>query len=357
MQFTGTPSQIAAIRAALSAAARSNASASCATPGCGCGGGGTIGGSGPCVVPPETGALAGISGCLTLGTAMPMCAPGAFSAYTVESPLFLTRTPTGRDFDVPCLVAEDYFARIAQLCQSNIGIIASLQVGNASGCCTTTQVASSTSGNSASFVLTADPGCEVFTPGLLFTVGFADNVSPGPFAISVSLTGQDGCAVSMNDIRGTLRCQGSGSLALLFGCVEDQRLYPVIARMRTSVEAFPSGTAFPGIGTTTGPTLFGNESITINVSGPPGMTLTIQTLNWNHPTISCLWQRAMGSVGAGWGGGGSVCNVPVPVQQTGPHGYPGGRLPPIPFPNIPSNGAGGGTGGAGAPTNPPYVVT
>lgn len=244
-----------------------------------------------------TGALAGQSNCLTTGAQPAYCAPGTFSAYTAQFPFFLTNTPTRRDFDVPCAVALEYYARVATLCASEISIMTTIEVGNGgSGCCTTAVTASVT-GNTAHIVMSAEAGCEVFTPGILFTIGFSQNTAPGPVELSVSAIGSDGCAVVSNNIRGLMQQLGSGELAFLFNCVEEQRLYPVIASLRTDVPLLPSGTILPGVGTLTAPVNYPNRTIAIDVSGPAGMVLTSETLTWNHPTLSCLWNRALQPLG------------------------------------------------------------
>jgi hypothetical protein len=247
--------------------------------------------------PPAAGALAGVSSCNTIGAPIKMCAPGTFPAYTIGAPFYLTHTPTGRDFDVPCAVAVKYFSDIATLCESNKGIMASVQVGNPASSCRTTQISATADGNSAHFVLEAEPGCEQFTPGVLLSIGFSNNTSPGPVTVGVSGTGSDGCLFSNQDIRGTMQALGQGTLALLFSCVQEQRLYPIIARLRKDNILAPSGTSFPGIGTLTADAFNPDESLTIDVTGPAGMTLTVETLTWNMPTLSCLWTRALGPLG------------------------------------------------------------
>jgi len=277
--------------------------------GCGCGtshrtsgGGGAviapvIGAAVAPVPPVAAGALAGVSDCLVIGALPKMCAPGTFSAYTVGAPFYLTHTPTMRDFDVPCAVAVNYFAEIATKCESNKGILGTAQIGSPDSGCSSSQISSVVDGNSATFTLEAEPGCEQFTPGLLISIGFSNNTSPGPVTISITGTGSDGCQFDNSGIRGTMQALGQGTLAKLFHCVDEQRLYPVIARLRKNNVLAPAGTVFPGLGTLSSDAFNADEKLTLVVTGPAGTTITAETLTWNMPTLTCLWQRALGPLG------------------------------------------------------------
>jgi hypothetical protein len=219
----------------------------------------------------------------------------------MQSPLYVTDTPTRLDFDVPCAVAASFFSDVATKCGSAKSIMTTLTLGNPTTGCNSTQVQSDTTGTSGDISLSAPEGCDYFTPGLLITIGMSSNTSPTPVTLDISATGSDGCTVLMEDIRIGMNALGSGQLAVIFGCVEQQRLYPVIARLRTNVVQIPTGTAFPGVGgPTTAPIFYPNETITVHVEGPLGMSITVQTLTWNQPTLSCIWQtwaNAMNAMG------------------------------------------------------------
>jgi hypothetical protein len=243
---------------------------------------------------PSTGALAAQSACLTTGAQIRTCGEGRFPAYTAQAPMYITKTPTRRDFDVPCLVASSFFAMVAMKCKSTESLVASLQVGSSLSSCCGTQIVGVTQGTTAEIEIGAEAGCEIFTPGILFTVGFSQNVAPGPISISVSGTGSDGCPFDVSDIRMTLTDLGQGLFALIFNCEEEGRLYPVLARLRNAVVQIPTGTTIEGIGgPTTAPVFFADETITINVVAPGGTTVTIETLAWNHPALTCLWHNAL----------------------------------------------------------------
>jgi len=227
-----------------------------------------------------------------------MCPPGSFVPFTQEAPLYVTKIPVDPFFAVPCAVAEEYFGFVATKCNSAVSILTSLQVGNSDSCEHTTQIDAVTTGTSATVELRAAAGCESFTPGLLLTVGFSNNTAPGPVQLTINWVGSDGCAASYDGIRCTLKCNGgAGTLAVLFGCEEESRLYPVIARLRTSVVQLAAGLSLPlsgGAQTLTADVPFPDEIITVTVNGPAGMTLTVETLTWNHPTISCLYVQSLG---------------------------------------------------------------
>jgi len=282
---TGPPAAVAAALAALNGpTANTGSCAACS-------------GASPSAVGQGVGALAAQSTCLTTGTSVKMCAPGQFPAYTAEAPLFVTHTPTRRDFDVPCAVAATFFSEVAIKCRSTNSIIGSVTIGDPNSCCEETQIETETSGSAADITLSAPPGCEEFTPGLLLTVGFSNNVSPGPVTFSIDVIGSDGCPESMDSIRVMMTQLGAGTLALIFNCDEEQRLYPLLARLRTDVVQIPEGTVLPGGAVPAPGVLFANEEIVIHVVGPAGTTITFETLAWNHPTLSCLWQNALGPMG------------------------------------------------------------
>lgn len=250
--------------------------------------------------PTGPGALAGQSSCLTVGTPLDLCAAGSFPAYTAGGFLYVTNTPTRRDFDVPCIVAQTFFGDVAAKCRSAVSIIANMTVGSPESCNCTSQVESTTNGTSGVIEISAsadeDGNCEEFTPGLLITIGFSNNTSPGPVSLTIKGTGSDGCPFEMKDIRVSLNQLGQGQLAVIFACNEQQRLYPVLGRMRTDVVNIPTGTtiAAPGItGPTTAPVFYPDESITVDINyAPVGTTVTVETLTLNHPTLSCLWANA-----------------------------------------------------------------
>jgi hypothetical protein len=231
-----------------------------------------------------------------------MCDPGTFPPYTAQSPLFVTHTPTGNVFNVPCAVAVTFFGEVGIKCRSTNSIVASVTIGDPGSGCSGTQYTTSANGSSADIVMTAPAGCEEFAPGILFTVGMSANTSPGPVNIDVDIIGSDGCPVtSMHGIRVMLTPNGggltAGTLALIFNCIEEQRLYPVLARLRTAVVQIPAGTTLPG-GVVPAPgILFADETIAIHITGPAGTTITAETLAWNHPTLSCLWNNALRPLG------------------------------------------------------------
>lgn len=313
VQVSGSPQQVRAAIAILNAAnGNGNATlhsddgdvpSSCGCSGaCSCSSGNSTNASGPgnCAAPPGPGALATVSDCLTTGVPLQMCAPGAFPMYSEGGPLYVTKTPTRRDFDIPCPAAEAFLSRTADLCESENSILTSFQLG--SGCPAPscgTNVEAVVDGNSAHVAIAAPGNCDYFTPGILFTVGFSQNTSPGPVSLSVRGVGSDGCNFEILDIRMLMRCLGSGQLALLFGCVVDQRLYPVLARLRTDIVQIPAGATIPvegGAPITVGApgVLFPNEELTIDVTGPAGTTITIETLTLQMPALSCLWDRVLG---------------------------------------------------------------
>lgn len=266
---------------------------------CGCNGqtSGTTNGSAQCSSPSVAGQSAAISTCLTTGVNVPMCPPKMFTAFTAEAPWYFTKVPNLSDFNVACAVAYEYFGFIATKCASADSVFASVEIGDPNSCCDQTQVTAALVANTVDLTITSEPGCEAFTPGLLVSVGFANNVSPGQVSFDFSWVGSDGCPASYNDVRGTLKCLGTGVFAVLFGCVEEQRLYPVIARLRNQTQIFPAGTVFhfaAGDQTLLSPVFYPDEAITIHANGPAGTTLTFQTLTWNDPPISCLYVQALG---------------------------------------------------------------
>jgi len=88
---------------------------------------------------------------------------------------------------------------------------------------------------------------------------------------------------------------------VLFSCVENQRLYPTLARLRKNVVQIKSGTVIPGVGTLDADLLFPDETITIDVTGPSGMTLTVDTLAPDHPALSCIYANVQNACGSGCG--------------------------------------------------------
>jgi hypothetical protein len=220
-----------------------------------------------------------------------------------QAPLFVTETPTRLDFDVPCAVAASFFSDVAMRCASNRSITTTITLGNPGTGCNSTQVQSTTVGGTADIVMSAPPGCDYHTPGLLFVVGFSQNTSPTPVRFDITGTTLDGCAIDMAGIEIQMQALGTGPLAVIFNCVEQQRLYPVIARLRTDVVQIPAGTTIPApgvTGATTADVFFANETLNIHVDGPFGMSLTVKTLTWNMPTLSCIWQTwadAMNAMG------------------------------------------------------------
>jgi hypothetical protein len=208
----------------------------------------------------------------------------------MQSPLYVVKTPTRRDFDVPCAVAASFFSEVATKCASANSVITSLTLGNPSTGCDSTQVQSNTAGTVGDIEISAPPGCDYFTPGLLITIGFSQNVAPGPVSIDITATGSDGCEVDIEDIRVGLCALGAGQIAVLFNCVEEQRLYPVIGRLRTNVVQIPNGTTIPGLGALTADLFYPDETVNVHVEGPLGMTITVETLTWNMPSLSCIWQ-------------------------------------------------------------------
>jgi len=292
--LTGSPAAVAAAKAALDA--------SC--------GGSCNGGAAAAVVAPPTpspvnpqgGALATQSNCLTTGQGVRMCDPGSFAPYTAQAPLFVTKTPTGNVFNVPCAVAVTFFGEVGIKCRSTESIQATVTIGDPGSGCSGTQFTTEADGSSADVEIIAPEGCEEFTPGILFTIGMSSNTSPGPVNIDVDIIGSDGCPVlTMHGIRVMLNPNGqglsAGNLALVFNCEEEQRLYPVLARLRNKVVQIVAGTVLPGGAVPAPGIYFADEKITIHITGPAGTSITAETLAWNHPTLSCLWNNALRPLG------------------------------------------------------------
>lgn len=256
--------------------------------------------------PVDTGGpvLSDVTNQLTTGDpTIQMAPPNVFCAYTAQPPLYVVSTGTLNDFYVPLFAAPVYFGRVAQLCASAIPIFSAATIGGNTTTCGTTQIIR-TSATSQTVLITPAPGCEVFTPGLMIGIAFSQNVTPGNVSITAAGTGQDGCPFTMGPIVVSLDALGQGNLGLLFGCVEQQRLYPVIARLRQDVVQIPAGTTFPGLAapnTLTSDLDFPNENITITVDGPTGTGITIQTLTWNMPAMSYLANKPEHAIAAMYG--------------------------------------------------------
>lgn len=262
---------------------------------CGCGtSGGGGSGAGPGGAGPGS-SVCGI-GCLA-GSPGDCCPPGVFVAYLAQAPLYVQYLPTRNYFDVPYLVAASFFSDVATLTQSQASIVASLIIGGTNCCCEGTQVSSSpASGTTSTFTITAPAGETLFIPGILFTIGFSNNTSPGPVTITVSGVGTDGGPFSVGPIRVTLNALGQGQLAMLFNTVVQQRLYPVIAQVQSGVPLLPAGTALAlstGTVTLDSPVNEPDQSLTITVTGPTGTSVTAETITWNHPSLACLWNQAL----------------------------------------------------------------
>jgi len=298
--LSGSPAAVAAAQAALAA--------STSPPG-GCNGScgpGTAAAANaasltPVVVDVMGGALAAQSQCLTTGQAVKMCPPGTFPAYTAQAPLFVTKTPTRKEFDVPCAVAVTFFGEVAIRCRSTDSVIGTVTIGQPGSGCGGTQITAEAIGSTADVVIAAQPGCEEFTPGLLFTIGFSNDTSPGPVNIDIAFTSSDGCPEAIDGIRVMLAPTGigvaAGTLAVIFNCVEEQRLYPVLARLRNAVVQIPAGVVLPGGAVPAPGIMFTDETINIHIQGPSGTSITIETLAWKHPTLSCLWNNALAPMG------------------------------------------------------------
>jgi len=284
LQLSGTPAEVAAARAALRAAAStqysSAPSSSPIVPVCAS--------CGPQPTTPGMGALAAQSSCATTGLISKM--NPLFCAYTAQAPLYVVNVPTRNQFDVPQFTAISYFGRVARVCASEQSIMGTLTLGVPG--CSGTQVLTDITAEGTAVDIVAEPGCDVYTPGLLIGVGFSNNTPPGVVNISVNGVGEDGCPFEMDDIRVSLNQMGQGQLMLLFGCVEQQRLYPVIARLRTDVELLPAGTVLPGGALGTALT-YPNTALHLTIAGPSGTTITLQTLTWNMPALSCVAEQAV----------------------------------------------------------------
>jgi hypothetical protein len=245
----------------------------------------------------NAGALAANSNCLTTGVSLPRCRPGTFVAYMQQAPLYVVNTPTRLDFDVPCIAMAHFFSEIADRCDSETSIAANVTIGNPLTCCETQQITTSTLGQRATAVIAALPGCDLFIPGVLITIGFSNDVPLGPVTIGITGTDQDGCPFSIQNIRVRLSTNNmSGQLAVLFNCDVEQRLFPLLARLRTDVINLPTGTVLPGItppNTLTGPVFHPNEQLTLTFDGPAGVAVGVETLTYNHPALSCMLVAAM----------------------------------------------------------------
>lgn len=272
---------------------------SSAAPSCGCGTGGGGGGSGTGYGGAGPGSSVCGIGCLA-GSPGDCCPPGVFMAYLAQNPLYVQYLPTRNYFDVPYLVAASFFSDVATLTQSQASIVASLVIGGTSCCCEGTQVTAVTAGSptSSTFTITAPTGETLFIPGILFTIGFSNNTSPGPVTITVTGTGTDGGPFSVGPVRVTLSALGQGQLAMLFNTVVQQRLYPVIAQVQSDVPLIPAGATLNlSTGAATLTTAFNepNQDLLITVTGPTGTSVTAETITWNHPSLACLWNQALGT--------------------------------------------------------------
>jgi hypothetical protein len=254
----------------------------------------------------QGGAIAGVTMCATTGAYFNQCPSGVFCYLTQQAPLFVSKNPTRNDFDVPSFVARDFLTEIYQRCRSVSSISGTTTIGanDSSGC--SQIITDSTSSTTKTITIEGQEGCEQETPGLMLSVGFSQNVSPTPVSFKFTIVGQDGCPDVMDNVQIQMTALGTGQLVVLFSCVENQRLYPTLARLRNKVVQIKSGTTIPGVGPAlTSDLLYPDEVITIEVTGPTGMTLTVDTLAPDHPALSCIYTNVQNACG----GNGCSCST------------------------------------------------
>lgn len=245
-----------------------------------------------CGLPDGPGALAYNISCLTTGATLPVCAPGTFGPYYTSGGLTLLNTPTRVDFDVPCHSARSFFDEIADRCESEVPVIVTAQTGqNVTNQRCGTQAVVTVTDTTVALEINAplDPLCEMFTPGLRFSFGFSQNTPLAPIQIEIDAFGQDGCPITVRNIQALQNCLGVGTLAYLFNCDIEQRLYPALAMLSNGRVLIPAGTELGGLGTTSSNILYPNKNIQVRVSGPSNMSVTVQNLTWKDPALACIY--------------------------------------------------------------------